>query len=52
MHKLQECGFLVCSVCPLMGAAGPDAMVGPLEDKALHGILEDLGILGLVPANW
>lgn len=37
-----------------MGAAGPDAMVGPLEDKdnSLHGILEDLGILGLVPANW
>lgn len=51
VHKLQDCGFLVFSVCPQQVQL-VQTTVDSMEGLVLQRILEDFGILGLVPANW
>ena len=51
VHKLQDCGFLVSSVCP-QKVQLVQTTVDSMEGLILQRILEDFGILGLVPANW
>ena len=45
--SVDDCGFLMSGVCPLVGEAGPQATVGFLE-----GRVRAQGSLGLVPSHW